>query len=153
MRISKSSWHARIYRWWCWDKDDSGPEGVNLCKYVRVVLFYGPLRWLFTGEVRGFPVAFVTLPFLIGSPLIFLTDWKVLVLVLSIYSGILLFLAIIASAIGLETWLDDRGGWRRIKSRFSSVGDKVVRHTSFFSILKLVYLSGKKKVCPYVDFS
>lgn len=144
MKINKSSWHARIYRWWHWDKYDSGSEGVNLCKYVRVVLLYGPLRWLFNGEVRSFPIGVVTFLFLIGSPLMFITNWEALGAVLLAYASILGIALLLVVCWALQKY----EVWDRIKG---TVGAKV-KSTPFLSILKLVYLSGKKKVCPYVDF-
>lgn len=49
MTISTNSWHARVYLWWYHQKHPykPAPSTVNLCPYVRVVLFWGPFRRLF----------------------------------------------------------------------------------------------------------
>ena len=147
MEINRSSWHARIYGWWHFDKYNAHPTGVNLCKYVRVVLFYGPLRWLFTGKVGTFPVALVIVLFMLGSPLMLVGSYEMLVVILAIYS---VFLTMATTIIFL-IYMEDRSVWGKIGNKLGLVGHRIKRK-SFYSILKAVYLAGKKRVCPYVEF-
>ena len=51
MNVNRRSWHARVYLWWHRHKyksSDAPPLHANLCPYVRVVLFWAPLRFFLT---------------------------------------------------------------------------------------------------------
>src|SRR5271170_6404579 len=60
MKISVNTWHFQIFDFWFKEKHRGVsvedyqqryghlPYDVNLCPYCRIVLFWGPLRWLFT---------------------------------------------------------------------------------------------------------
>jgi hypothetical protein len=57
MTISKKSWHWKVYLAWFKSKTKNGyhrcPEDVkvvNLCPYMRVVLFWALPRWAFLGD-------------------------------------------------------------------------------------------------------
>lgn len=47
--LSQNSWHMRRYLWWYQEKRHywDTPKSVNLCPYVRVVLFWYTLRQAF----------------------------------------------------------------------------------------------------------
>jgi hypothetical protein len=55
LNMSHDSWHARWYR--CWIKLGGKQKypRENLCHYIRVLLFWAPMRWLFCGEVKEVP--------------------------------------------------------------------------------------------------
>lgn len=58
LRVSTRSWHGRIYNFWRQNamfKRDNYTE--NLCHYVRVVLFWGPLSWFVHGRVTKHRIA------------------------------------------------------------------------------------------------
>jgi hypothetical protein len=55
--VRRKSWHARIYKWW-YEHKYPNPIGAgkssfdrkqrtNLCPYVRAVVFWAPLRFIF----------------------------------------------------------------------------------------------------------
>ncbi len=71
MWIDNNSWHARVYLWWydrkfcLWEKQRLGVvtvmlPSVNLCPYVRTVLFWAPIRWLTMWGPRKVGVAIET---------------------------------------------------------------------------------------------
>lgn len=59
--VSGKSWHGRLYRrWlrdfgWKWNPRNGLARQENLCHYVRVVLLWAPLSWLFTAHPRRWP--------------------------------------------------------------------------------------------------
>jgi hypothetical protein len=55
--VSKKSWHARIYIWWYELKYGSFTNtSVNLCPYMRAIMFWAPLRLLFTDAITFFEI-------------------------------------------------------------------------------------------------
>ena len=64
MIVDKSSWHARLYFWWHKQKRPNGsePTVVNLCPYVRTVLLWAPLRFVFLHRF----VRWISWPLLLG---------------------------------------------------------------------------------------
>lgn len=55
MEVSKKSWHMRVYLWWYSHKystDANYKTSTNLCPYMRVVLFWAPLRFIFWDWVK-----------------------------------------------------------------------------------------------------
>jgi len=52
--IDRRAWHARLFGWWYREKHGQElQQTVNLCPYVRVVLFWAPLRLLFLDRILG----------------------------------------------------------------------------------------------------
>jgi hypothetical protein len=58
MIVDKSSWHARLYLWWHAQKHpaytayfEGNTPQANLCPYVRAVLLWAPLRFLFRHRI------------------------------------------------------------------------------------------------------
>lgn len=76
MRVRRTSWHARVYLWWYAHKypgfAEYLPTHSNLCPYVRTVLFWAPLRFLFTDwatkwlPISIWPVCLYSVPKLLG---------------------------------------------------------------------------------------
>jgi hypothetical protein len=48
--IRPDSWHARWYRLWLELGGKKPAYKENLCRYVRILLFWAPLRWFFLGR-------------------------------------------------------------------------------------------------------
>ncbi len=56
--VDRESWHWRVYLWWYRMKysNDCFPERSNLCPYVRAVLLWSWMRWLFiSGRLGQWP--------------------------------------------------------------------------------------------------
>lgn len=150
MKLSKRSWHTRVYLWWCSQKYDTPkymPDGgiklipraerpVNLCPYVRTVLFYAPLRWTFlTGKKAWFSwLALVALlhwlAYLIWGEKAFRFDEAV---------GILAGLVAVLGTIG----------WIASLVKDGAQNSDVLR--SFGSVVAARYSSVHDKVCPVVE--
>ena len=48
MKIKQASYVDKIYKWWYMEKySEYPPKYVNLCPYLRAILFWAPLRFLF----------------------------------------------------------------------------------------------------------
>ena len=71
MNVNRRSWHARVYLWWHAHKYHSAehpPTHSNLCPYVRVVLIWAPLRFLFTNwATKWVPICVISI-LLYGVP-------------------------------------------------------------------------------------
>ena len=77
IEVNRRAWHARVYLWWYYTKwphrRSEGPKTAsNLCPYVRAVVLWAPLRWLFyqgrIGKVQ-LRVAWIAWPiFLVSIP-------------------------------------------------------------------------------------
>ncbi len=56
MEVNRSSWHARVYSWWYSHKYNHGypvmKASSNLCPYMRAVMFWAPLRFIFWNWVE-----------------------------------------------------------------------------------------------------
>jgi hypothetical protein len=53
LRISRRAWHARWYRYYIELGGKAQPSGrENLCRYVRVLLFWAPLAWFTRAKVN-----------------------------------------------------------------------------------------------------
>jgi hypothetical protein len=61
------SWHARWYRHWLKLGGTRKSSRENLCHYVRVLLFWAPMRWFAGGSVLGMP------PYVLAVVLFYLT--------------------------------------------------------------------------------
>jgi FtsH-binding integral membrane protein len=65
MTIKRNSWHARIYAWWYTNKyNHINPDYINLCPYMRAVLFWAPLRMVFWDWIKiwKIPINCLTIP-------------------------------------------------------------------------------------------
>lgn len=55
LKMRHDSWHARWYHHWV-NLGGKEPLRENLCHYVRVLLLWAPLRWIFLGKIKGVSV-------------------------------------------------------------------------------------------------
>lgn len=53
LRLKPDAWHVRWYRLWLSLGGSEPKYKENLCHYVRVLVFWAPLRWLVNGSVKG----------------------------------------------------------------------------------------------------
>lgn len=87
MQVERNDWHARVYMWWYlnkyysssgrWRRCRESPaqkKVSNLCPYMRVVMFWAPLRalfwnWLVLFRIKNFEVTLnmLIIPFLMFS--------------------------------------------------------------------------------------
>lgn len=131
MEISKDSWHFQVYEKWHQRKLGYLPGSlVNLCPYVRVILFYSWARYLFiTGTVWPFWTILglaVEVTLLKASPLRVLKQEALALLFLSTY---VFFMCIIFS----------------IQKLF-----KTSKGASFTQVLATRFHAAHKGVCPTI---
>lgn len=142
MKISRNSWHARVYSWWYNEKHGHYPSGgVNLCPYVRAVLFWAHFRFLFLTKM-----GYVTWSLLAAGleyTLIRVGGWKN---VLEVEEAFLIILSIVAAVIGIgfgAHWL-----WNRTED-----AREAVTTASFVQVLKTRAEAGHNKICPFMEFT
>lgn len=146
---SGKSWHGRLYRYWLRHgfqaseyQDPARKE--NLCHYVRVVLLWSWLTWLFrTSPKKHLRWLRPWMPVALGSLILAITisamrwpqgTWDVLmalILMLALMAGmVLLSVGLAAGLIGAEQALKGDG----------------------FVLVLRNYVSAKKaKICPYIE--
>lgn len=169
LEVSRSSWHARIYRWWYQQKygatreqtDYSTPEWrvvnisndptkSNLCPYMRAVMFWSWMRWLFIGG----RVWKIRVPFVVwGLLIVEAPRWAGIIsydLKRTIWIG---YAIAVALAVALAVlWLGDE---LQAKTGFFDTvlvpARQIRRKTSTFGDLVSEYLrSAHDRVCPEV---
>jgi hypothetical protein len=182
IEVNRESWHARVYLWWYfaafphrrrdyeqgWDKPSS-----NLCPYVRVVLLWAPLRWLFyQGRVGIVPVAWIAWPVLLlalPQPLGYLsyTLKRALWITDIVLALVAMFALTIYLSVLLSDWLDRRFGlhdrFRKMEQdRYLRKKDRIAQlmHTppkkkvgpSFWKLIRQRMLAVHDRVCPEIAF-
>ena len=96
MVIDRNCWHARLWRWHQAQKGYNPSGSVNLCPYVRAVLFWAPARFIFLHRV----MRWITWPSLALSAEYGL--WRLSgILVFQVELAFLTILAAAAAAIGI----------------------------------------------------
>lgn len=161
MLVSSDSWHAKVYRWWYARKfniQDASelPRHTNLCPYMRVVLFWAWLRWLFIdGEVtvRGQEIPIP--PFIIIFLLIEIPRWVGMVSyglknVLWTVEGIAALVVLVVFIILAISQVHEHYGVFNPIIR----GARVTRRgVSSFDELVTAYLrAAHDRVCPEIQF-
>lgn len=171
MIVTKDTWHARLYLSWYrrkfkkeiekWEQYEQDgilqrmmlrgficrsktPERVNLCPYVRIVLFWSWLRWLLIdGTIGSFRVAWASWVSWAGFWIIILTLQpltlivEVLISVISIAGFIILVLAI----------LDDMGRHGQIRFK-----EKTAKSPSqFVQVLNEYFIAIHDRICPFIE--
>lgn len=57
IKVSRESWHTRIYLWWYWQKYHLHKQGsTNLCPYMRTIIFWAPIRAIFWDWIKAFSI-------------------------------------------------------------------------------------------------
>lgn len=162
MIINKDSWHARVYRWWYqskygkktydWFSDKwtpNEPERSNLCPYMRAVMFWSWMRWLFIGgKIKKFPVPVLSWLFL----LIEVPRWLGIISYTMKLTILMFYVAFVGAAavvflasVVVWLWKDtDKLDWLR----------KVCRGVSEFGSLVGQYTQAKHdRICPEITFA
>jgi hypothetical protein len=144
MIVDKTSWHTRLYFWWHKAKYPNWPyphwpepTSVNLCPYVRTVLFWAPLRFVFLGKVlRWFSWSALGL---LLQYLLCLMGYKALAVEATIVLALVAMMAVVGSMAGLS-WLHDG-----VYGTFS------FPIKSFVLVLKGRLQAAHDKVCPVIE--
>lgn len=160
MKIDRTAWHTRIYLWWYGHKYSSyeavDKKVSNLCPYMRVVMFWAPLRFVFSTwvelfEIRGVTVSlnFLTIPVLLWIAPI-LAGYANYNLKMCLW---LMYLSLVCIAAGLAFLFG-------IAYLFASDGKnlagplcKAVKTSSFVSLFQEYLRSAHDRVCPEVEFA
>lgn len=167
MYISSSSWHARVYL--CWFRMKHGqhasPRQVNLCPYVRAVLFWSWSRWLMRSGKFELPLGCtVRVPWLFwgAQPLwmlwaeyaifgrhTFVFTLQILGIICAVLSAISIF------ALGIYALIRVLKA-EPVQDVMDSVGDGARGFgrgaASFGRVLREYYRGAHDKICPVVEF-
>jgi len=154
-KVSYHSWHSELYHWW-YEKKYGHPKAQpvsNLCPYMRVVLFWAPLRILFWDwvEVFGIPTYLISFPTILAAiPIIgYLRGhhkfaarmWEIYGLSIAIILAFILLIYIIAS---IERWA---------KRRKANRVEKPPKPPGVFWPMVGAYMkSGHDRICPEICF-
>ena len=148
--VSRNSWHTRVYRWWYAKKYGSEHcyGTTNLCPYMRAVLFWSWMRFLFIGGKIGrvripavlWPSVLATLPLLIGCA-VGAQFWSIV----HAYGAIVFVSGFTAGTVGLLWFLEKRG--------FPAIGKaaRAATATSFVHLTTEYLRSAHDRVCPEVE--
>ncbi len=153
MWINRNSWHARVYLWWYnrkfkpWERDYIGPSNsVNLCPYVRTILFWAPIRWLTMWGPRKLNVAAETVGWMGAYYLLTLvpvkdeSDFISLLVITTIWVFLLLVRGVF--------FLDKHG----VNFATGPVSDSVIeKGASFFKLLGSYISKAHTQVCPQIE--
>lgn len=155
MKISKDSWHCRVYRRWYTAKYHHAPNDYsNLCPYMRTVLIWAPLRALFGNmfRIRRTALGYFTVPTLLlalPQPLGYLSYGLKEALWMIYFSLALAALAVfICSAL---FFLENSEFSERV-ARLSERAQDKIADTSFFSLIHQYLRSAHDRVCPEVSW-
>lgn len=162
MLVDREAWHCRVYRWWYRHKYARRGDKTfsNLCPYMRAVMFWAPMRALFSNwitlfTVRGkkVPLCVVTWPiFLYATPkLLGYASWNVKMGIWTVYIILSSMALLIAIGVGISYLFKPEGlGWG------AKVGDAaepvLKRGASFHQLLSEFLRSAHDRVCPEVTF-
>jgi hypothetical protein len=140
MKISKESWHYKLFMKWRGLKYSSKAgyvpyryaDGISLCCYVKAVFLFAVPRIVFQSNITRLCVLNIFLSLIVYGELT--SDWFMFIMM--VISGVILILVaavsiIAAMGFGSEFLTDSKTSYRVIRP----------------------YLRAKKdKVCPHIDF-
>ena len=151
MKINANAWHCRIYLWWYKKKYGCTNERghSNLCPYMRAVMLWAPLRFLFTDAVSfgKIPLGALTIPALmIACPLVVgyfnyyvkRSIWGIYCVIAAASFCTALVLVIVYLRVGEEYDLLDKV--------------EKIAGGSFAQLLKAYFRSAHDRVCPEIDW-
>ena len=153
MWIDRNSWHWRLYQWWYerkfsrYDRAERGPLTlVNICPYVRTILFWAPIRWLTAWGPRKVNVAAETVGWM-GAywlltiiPVETVKDFDALI----VFTGLWL--------IGLVIRLFVFLGTHDVGLNLPSPPDFVIeKGASFFNLLGGYISKAHTQICPQIE--
>jgi len=150
MWIDRDSWHWRLYLWWYnrkfkpWERDYIA-NAVNICPYVRTILFWAPIRWLTVWGPRKVNVAAETVGWMGAYYLLTLVpvkderDFRSLLVI----TGLWVFFLLIRGFV----YLDKHAVFPSVP-----IPDSVVeKGASFFSLLGRYISKAHTQVCPQIE--
>lgn len=155
MKVDSNSWHCRLWRFHYRMKEGCEPhlwnKTTNLCPYMRTVLFYWWLRYLFIngkiwlGEKFYIPVPIPVCIYLVfffpGLLGVFSYDLKHSLIVL--YIAVTILISVIAAMVAFVMALDKFKSWRRSRQKPGS--------TSFVGLTKAYTHAIHDKICPVIQ--
>lgn len=150
MNISRNTWHYRAFDFWFEQKHrlsledyekihGSIPYFLNLCPYVRVVLIWGPLRFLFSR-----PRIWYTLSTIATFLLYRLYKYAGISGLERL--GILLVCMIIVATAAISAILS----WLKFREQLDKHPDNVI--TSFAGVLSARVRAAHDGICPTIEF-
>jgi len=129
MQIDSSSWHAKVYFWF----KRRHALSANLCPYVRIVLLWAPLKFIFS--------------FLVIRDAIIIGAWSWLVYLFPVVmGGVSLLIVLACAAIGiffLSEWAE---------RKFPGFAVRSLKRTPFARVIKEYAKATHDKICPTVEF-
>ena len=156
MIVSNQSWHVRVYHWWYENKYGGRNVRSNLCPYMRAVMFWAPLRAIFSDWIEltrwKIPLNYITIPIIVIS-LPFLVGYlsyggKVTIwIIYAVLTGIAIVLSL---GFGIA-WLFDEDGMNWSEHLDNRV--KGVKESSFWQLLQEYLRSAHDRVCPEIEFN
>jgi hypothetical protein len=150
--IDPQSWHCRVYLWWYQHKYKARPERSrsNLCPYMRVIMFWAPMRAVFGTWVKVWrvPMNAVTIPMIVyGVPkMAGYFSYGIKLGLWHLYAGTLLVI-VLATVVVLAIYSLDKDGWDVTKPIRGAI------KRSKFKELFVAYLrSAHDRMCPEIDW-
>lgn len=160
MQVNRNSWHCKVYRWWYFKKYGvpKWNEASNLCPYMRAVMFWAPLRAIFTPAIKlgkmELPFNLVTIPsILLLFPLMLPHGaMKVFFVVYMCVTAVTLCLAVLVGVVLLSQWIDNKTNFREhVATKSKAVVHRVTNH-GFWSLLGAYIQSNHDRVCPELNW-
>lgn len=170
-KVNRNSWHASIYLWWYGKKYQNNfakrnKPGTNLCPYMRAILFWAPLRFIFWNWVKVYEYSYdlylslnmLTIPFLLAliPILLGLKSHKAEHAIFTLY----LIIAGCAAAVGVIALIvlgiiQIVKAVRRYKSTLPPKPKKIkIKTTSRFAKLMSDFArSAHDGICPEITFT
>jgi len=154
MNISSSTWHYKVFEWWAKAKYGYVPyrveeEGYNLCPYVRAVMFWGPLRFLFTDTWQKLVMTLAAIVAMLTGLIYHLAGIKGLQRELAAFVFVFVLAAFIATIIGIIWSLAKFEQYLRSKNVKVGVPEVV---SSFAEVLVDYAKAIHDGICPKIKF-
>lgn len=155
MNISSNTWHYRVFEWALKEKYGYVPYqieegGYNLCPYVRKVLIWAPLRFLFATSYERLVASVLGLVLAITGLVYKLAGMKGLRVEAGIFFLIFGVIAIVAALFGAIWSFAKLKEYLRKRQIKVGVPEVVV---SFSEILWNYIKSAHEGVCPKITFT
>lgn len=172
IEVNTDSWHVKVYKWWYRTKwpHKGKPERTNLCPYVRTVLIWAPIRWLFyQGRIKNIRIPYVFIPtFLLSIPqplgyVSFTIKWLLWRLNL-IFACAAVVLGIVVGVTYISLALDEKYSFtakyrksqvlrqRRQLQKELDAERKPKQGPSFWQLIGRRIEAGHDRICPEIEF-
>ena len=154
MKISRENWHFKVFAWWykeshkfCYSTYDTS---YNLCPYVRAIMVWAPIRFLFTGWKRA-PLTIATIFALLngyvyhkGGMNAIHKEEMIVILGLTSFAGVAVLTGVVVGAVELVEWL---------KHTVFKKDQFPCELVSFWNVLAGYTHAVHNKVCPLLTFT